>query len=161
MSLRAFLAVRMRLKRAGKRLVMTNGCFDVLHPGHIYYLERARGLGDALLVALNSDNSVRALKGTGRPVRQQSERAAMLAALAVVDYVVIFGGTTAQRVLKAAAPDIYVKGGDYTPGTLNRGEVSAVRDKGGRVRILPMLAGHSTTNFLRKLSAQGRGRLIL
>lgn len=159
LSLRSFLAVRRRLRRAGKKLVMTNGCFDVLHPGHIYYLARARKLGDALLVALNSDASVRALKGMGRPVRNQRERMLMLAALEMVDYVVVFPQVSAEKILKAVAPDVYVKGGDYTPATLNRGEVTAVRDRGGRVRILPVLEGYSTTSFLRKLEQAGRGRV--
>ena len=161
LSLRQFLAERKRLKRAGKKLVMTNGCFDLLHPGHVYYLSRAKKLGDKLLVALNSDCSVRALKGSERPLRNEKDRATMLAALESVDYVVVFRETTAEKILKAVRPDIYVKGGDYTPESLHRGEVTAVQDKGGRIRILPKLEGHSTTNFLRKLQQPGRGRLIL
>ncbi len=159
--LKAFLSERKRLKREGKKLVMTNGCFDILHPGHIYYLSAARRAGDALLVALNSDRSVRALKGPERPVRRQRDRALMLAALETVDYVVIFGEKTARRMIKAVHPDIYVKGGDYTTQTLNRGEVSAVMEKGGRIRIMPVLEGYSTTHFLRSLERKGRGRLIL
>ena len=158
MSLQRFAVERRRLKRARKKLVVTNGCFDILHLGHVYYLQRARKMGDALLVALNSDASVRALKGPERPVRNEKERATMLAALETVDYVVIFRQPTAERILKAVAPDVWVKGGDYTPGALNRGEVRAVQDKGGKIRLMPVLEGYSTTSFLRKLESEGRGR---
>jgi rfaE bifunctional protein nucleotidyltransferase chain/domain len=161
MTLRTFVAERKRLRRAGKKLVMTNGCFDVLHPGHVYYLTRARRMGDVLLVALNSDSSVRTLKGADRPVRKEKDRATMLAALEAVDYVISFRETTAENIIRAIGPDIYVKGGDYTPKTLNRGEVQAVMTRGGKIKIMPVLEGHSTTHFLRSLERKGRGRFIL
>ena len=138
-----------REKRNGRQVVFTNGCFDLLHPGHIGSLEQARGLGDALIVGLNSDASVRQLKGAGRPVLPERERAEILAALECVDGVLIFDDLTPQRVITALLPDVLVKGGDW-PGDkiVGREEVEAA---GGRVVSAPVLAGYSTTEILKKI----------
>ena len=131
------------------KLVFTNGCFDLLHPGHIRSLEYARSLGDALIVGLNSDASVRQLKGEGRPVIPERERAEILAALECVDAVIIFDDLTPQRVIAALLPDILVKGGDW-PGDqiIGREEVEAA---GGRVVSVPVVQGYSTTEILKKI----------
>jgi len=136
----------------GRKLVVTNGCFDLLHLGHVTYLETARGLGDGLLVGLNSDASVRALKGPGRPINPEADRAAVLAALECVSGVCIFAEKRALRFLIAAQPDIYVKGGDYTPETLDPEERRAVEQAGGQVIILPLVPGRSTTALLEKIA---------
>ena len=136
----------------GRKLVVTNGCFDILHVGHATYLEAARNLGDALLVGVNGDNAARQLKGPGRPVNSESDRAAVLAALASIDGVCIFAEKTAVNFLAAARPDIYVKGGDYTPDTLNQEERWTVEQAGGKIVIIPFLPGKSTTALLEKIS---------
>jgi D-glycero-beta-D-manno-heptose 1-phosphate adenylyltransferase len=145
-------AWRAAVRTAGKRLVVTNGCFDLLHPGHVTYLENARNLGDALLVGLNGDEATRQLKGPGRPVNCESDRASVLAALASVDGVCIFAEKTATRFLSAAQPDIYVKGGDYTLDTLSQEERGAVEQAGGKIVIVPFVPGKSTTALLEKIS---------
>jgi D-glycero-beta-D-manno-heptose 1-phosphate adenylyltransferase len=142
---------RAAIRASARRLVVTNGCFDLLHLGHVTYLETARNHGDALLVGLNSDESVRQLKGRGRPLTEEQERAAVLAALESVDGVCIFGERTATRFLTAAQPDIYVKGGDYTLDTLDRDERQAVERVGGRIIIIPFLPGRSTTALIEKI----------
>ncbi len=138
-----------REKRNGRRVVFTNGCFDLLHPGHIRSLELARALGDALIVGLNSDSSVRQLKGQGRPVIAESERAEILAALESVDAVVIFDDLTPREVIARLLPDVLVKGGDW-PGDqiIGREEVEAA---GGRVVSIPVVPGYSTSAILRKI----------
>jgi len=138
-----------REKRNGRRIVFTNGCFDLLHPGHIGSLEQARALGDALIVGLNSDASVRQLKGAGRPVLPERERAEILAALECVDAVVIFNEPTPREVIARLLPDVLVKGGDW-PGDqiVGREEVEAA---GGRVVSIPVVPGYSTTEILRKI----------
>jgi rfaE bifunctional protein nucleotidyltransferase chain/domain len=138
-----------RDKRNGRRVVFTNGCFDLLHPGHIELLQQARTLGDVLIVGLNSDESVRRLKGAGRPVLPEKERAEILAALEAVDAVVIFGEPTPREVIAALLPDVLVKGGDW-PGDqiVGRAEVEAA---GGRVVSVPVVQGYSTTEVLRKI----------
>jgi rfaE bifunctional protein nucleotidyltransferase chain/domain len=138
-----------REKRNGRRIVFTNGCFDLLHPGHIGSLEQARALGDALIVGLNSDGSVRQLKGAGRPVLPERERAEILAALECVDAVVIFDEPTPREVIARLLPDVIVKGGDW-PGDqiVGREEVEAA---GGRVVSIPVVPGYSTTAILRKI----------
>ena len=138
-------------KRNGKRVVFTNGCFDLLHPGHVKLLEAARAHGDALVVGLNSDESVRTLKGPGRPVISEAERAEILAALECVDAVVIFNELTPQKTVAALLPDILVKGGDW-PGNqiVGREEVEAA---GGKVILIDVVQGHSTTEILRKIRA--------
>jgi rfaE bifunctional protein nucleotidyltransferase chain/domain len=145
-------AWRAALRAAGRKLVVTNGCFDILHPGHVTYLENARNLGDALLVGLNGDEATRQLKGPGRPVNSEADRAAVLAALASVDGACIFAEKTATRFLAAAQPDIYVKGGDYTLATLNQEERHAVESAGGKIVIVPFVPGKSTTALLEKIS---------
>ncbi len=143
---------RAALRQSGKKLVVTNGCFDILHPGHVTYLATARNLGDVLLVGLNSDASVRQLKGPERPVNEEMDRAIVLAALESVSAVCIFADKTAIRFLAAAQPDIYVKGGDYTLETINQAERRAVEQAGGKVVILPVVPGKSTTALLAKLA---------
>jgi D-glycero-beta-D-manno-heptose 1-phosphate adenylyltransferase len=136
-------------KRNGRRVVFTNGCFDLLHPGHIRSLEHARELGDVLIVGLNSDASVRRLKGEGRPAIPERERAEILAALETVDAVVIFDEPTPHEVIARLLPDVLVKGGDW-PGDqiVGREEVEAA---GGRVVSVPVVPGYSTTEILRKI----------
>jgi len=143
-----------RKKRNGRRVVFTNGCFDLLHPGHIRSLELARELGDALVVGLNSDTSVRQLKGEGRPVISALERAEILAALESVDAVVIFDDLTPREVIAALLPDVLVKGGDW-PGDriVGREEVEAA---GGRVVSMPVVPGYSTTAVLQKIRQGAR-----
>jgi D-glycero-beta-D-manno-heptose 1-phosphate adenylyltransferase len=138
-----------RQNRNGRRIVFTNGCFDLLHPGHIRSLEQARELGDALVIGLNSDASVRQLKGEGRPVIAERERAEILAALESVDAVVIFDAPTPRELIAALLPDVLVKGGDW-PGDqiVGREEVEAA---GGRVVSIPVVPGYSTTAILRKI----------
>jgi D-beta-D-heptose 7-phosphate kinase/D-beta-D-heptose 1-phosphate adenosyltransferase len=138
-----------REKRNGRRVVFTNGCFDLLHPGHIRGLELACALGDVLIVGLNSDASVRQLKGEGRPVISESERAEILAALESVDAVVIFDELTPREVISRLLPDVLVKGGDW-PGDqiVGREEVEAA---GGRVVSVPVVPGYSTSAILRKI----------
>jgi len=142
---------RAAMRASGKRLVVTNGCFDLLHLGHVTYLESARQQGDALLVGVNSDNAVRQLKGPDRPVTPENDRAAVLAALESVDGVCIFAESTATRFLAAAQPDIYVKGGDYTLDTLNQEERRTVERAGGKIVIIPFVPGRSTTATLKKI----------
>jgi rfaE bifunctional protein nucleotidyltransferase chain/domain len=138
-----------REKRNGRRVVFTNGCFDVLHPGHIRTLEHARELGDALIVGINSDASVQQLKGAGRPLIPQNERAEILAALASVDAVVIFNEPTPRETIAALLPDVLVKGGDWADNKIiGREEVEAA---GGRVVSIPVVPGYSTTEILRKI----------
>jgi D-beta-D-heptose 7-phosphate kinase/D-beta-D-heptose 1-phosphate adenosyltransferase len=138
---------------AGRRVVFTNGCFDLLHPGHIRSLEEARALGDALIVGLNSDKSVRELKGEGRPILPELERAEILAALECVDAVVIFEELTPQRVIAELLPDVLVKGGDW-PGDqiVGREEVEAAGGKVVRATVIP---SYSTSAMLRKIRAAG------
>jgi rfaE bifunctional protein nucleotidyltransferase chain/domain len=145
-------AWRAAMRASGKKLVVTNGCFDLLHLGHVTYLESARNLGDALLVGLNGDGSVRQLKGEGRPVHPETDRAPVLAALESVNGVCIFAEKTATRFLAAAQPDIYAKGGDYTLATVNQDERRAVESAGGRIVIIPIVPGKSTTALLEKIS---------
>jgi D-glycero-beta-D-manno-heptose 1-phosphate adenylyltransferase len=143
---------RAGVRASGKRLVVTNGCFDLLHLGHVTYLETARSQGDALLVGLNGDGSVGQLKGAGRPVNPEQDRAAVLAALASVDGVCIFAEPTANRFLALARPDIYAKGGDYTLDTINPEERRTVEEAGGKIVIIPVVPGKSTTALLKKIS---------
>jgi len=140
------------LRQGGKRLVLTNGCFDLLHVGHVRYLKEAKSLGDLLIVGLNSDDSVRRLKGEGRPLMPLEERAEILAALEVVDYVVIFEEDTAEKLVSALRPDLYVKGGTYT--LQNLPEASAVTRYGGEVRILSLTPGLSTSELADRILAR-------
>ena len=145
-------AWRKQFCATGKKLVVTNGCFDILHLGHVTYLENARNFGDALLLGVNSDAAVSGLKGPGRPVNSETDRALVLAALASVDGVCIFTDTTATKFLAAAQPDIYVKGGDYTLETLNQDERRTVESAGGKIVLVPFVPGKSTTGLLEKIS---------
>jgi rfaE bifunctional protein nucleotidyltransferase chain/domain len=143
--------VRDEMEAAGQRLVFTNGCFDLLHAGHVRYLRQARGLGEALAVGLNSDRSVRELKGEGRPVNAEEDRAEVLAALGSVDYVVIFDGKRATDVLSTVRPHLYAKGGDYTADSLDPEERAALEKAGTEIRILPLVPGRSTTSTLGRI----------
>jgi rfaE bifunctional protein nucleotidyltransferase chain/domain len=138
--------------RGRKKLVVTNGCFDLLHLGHVTYLETARNLGDRLLVGVNSDAAVRGLKGEGRPVNSEEDRAGVLAALEAVDAVCIFPDVRATNFLLAVGPDVYVKGGDYTLETLDQEERRMVEAAGGKIHLLPFVPGKSTTGLLKKIS---------
>lgn len=135
---------------AGKKLVLTNGCFDLLHTGHVRYLQQARACGDALIVAVNSDTSVRELKGAERPLNGEADRAEVLAALRCVDHVTIFAGKRVTDVIRALRPALYAKGGDYTPETLDPEERAALGEVGTEIRILQLVPGRSTTGLLEK-----------
>ena len=147
----ALAAQRVRLGAEGGRLVLTNGCFDLLHTGHVRYLQAARGLGDALAVAVNADASVRALKGPGRPLNPAEDRAEVLAALACVDFVTIFDEPRATRLLAQVRPHVYVKGGDYTLETLHPEERGVLLGAGARIEFVPMVAGRSTTRLVQAM----------
>ena len=136
---------------AGKRLVLTNGCFDLLHTGHVRYLQQARQCGDALLVAVNSDVSVKELKGPGRPLNGELDRAEVLAALRCVDHVTIFAGKRVTEVIRTLRPAIYAKGGDYTLETLDAGERAALDEVGAEISLLQLVPGRSTTSLLGKV----------
>lgn len=140
------------VRKSGRKLVATNGCFDLLHLGHVSYLEAARNQGDVLLVGVNGDEGVRQLKGPTRPINNEQDRAAVLAALQSVDGVCIFAEKRATLFLAQAKPDIYVKGGDYTLETLDQDERRTVEQAGGRIVILPFVPGKSTTSVLEKIS---------
>ncbi len=145
----------MRVRARGGTVVATGGCFDLLHAGHVSTLEAARGLGDCLVVCMNSDASVRRLKGPDRPLVPQEDRAAVLSALACVDAVVVFDEDTPEAVLERLRPDLFAKGGDYAVGELP--EAAAMSRWGGEVVILPYLDGRSTTGLLRTVLAPGSG----
>jgi rfaE bifunctional protein nucleotidyltransferase chain/domain len=138
------------IRAAQRRLVLTNGCFDLLHVGHVRYLEQARGLGDVLVVAINGDESVRALKGVGRPLNSEGDRAEVLAALECVDFVTIFPALRATRVIETVRPAIYVKGGDYTPERLDPEEVGALKAVGAEIKTLPLVPGKSTSSLIKR-----------
>ena len=149
MSPEKMLRERQRLRAAGKRLVFTNGVFDLLHVGHVRYLTQARGLGDALVVAINSDRTVRELKGPDRPIFDQAERAEILAALRVVDYVMVFDDVSPRGLIAELLPDVLVKGGDYGLDQIHgREEVEAA---GGNVISLPFVEGASTTTLIERM----------
>jgi rfaE bifunctional protein nucleotidyltransferase chain/domain len=137
------------IREAGGRVVFTNGCFDLLHPGHVSYLRTARSLGDALVVGLNSDASVRRLKGPSRPVVPEKDRATVLEALGSVDAVVIFGEDTPIRLMRRLEPAVYVKGGDYRVEDLPEAEVA--REAGAEVRIISFEPGYSTSALIEKI----------
>ena len=139
-----------QMRAAGRKLVFTNGCFDLLHVGHTRYLQQARAMGDALIVAVNSDVSVRALKGPTRPINSEDDRAEVLAGLFCVDHVVIFDDVRVANVIRTVRPHLYVKGGDYTLETLHPEEVAALKEAKSELRILPLVPGRSTTLTLRR-----------
>ena len=142
---------RGQIRDKGQQLVVTNGCFDILHVGHIRYLHSARMEGDLLLVGLNGDESIRQLKGEGRPVNPESDRALLLAALECVDAVCVFPEKRATRFLSEAKPDIYVKGGDYTLETLDPDERKSVESVQGRIVFIPFVTNRSTSNLINKI----------
>ena len=149
------MAWRGQLRAAGKRVVLTNGVFDLLHTGHLYYLKQARALGDALIIALNADASVRALKGPARPVQNEEQRAYALGALECVDAVVIFRTPRLTEEIRALRPDVYCKAGDYTLEKLDPGERGALQEVGARIEFMPFLPGFSTTSLIARIKAAG------
>jgi rfaE bifunctional protein nucleotidyltransferase chain/domain len=140
-----------KLRAASRKLVSTNGCFDLLHVGHVRYLQAARALGDLLAVGLNGDGSVRELKGPGRPINNEKDRAEVLAALECVDLVTIFPDALATRFISASMPAVYVKGGDYSSETLNPQELAALKDVGAEIRIIPFEKGYSTSLLMEQV----------
>ena len=140
-----------RLQRNHKRIVWTNGCYDILHAGHVLYLQKAKETGDVLIVGLNSDESIRAVKGPTRPIVSQGERAIVMAALECVDYVIIFPETSPYSIIETLQPDVYAKGGDYTLDTINQQERRLVEGYGGEIALLPGVAGSSTTAVINKI----------
>ena len=143
--------MRAQMHARGQKLVFTNGCFDLLHAGHVRYLQAARALGEALVVALNGDDSVRALKGPKRPINDERDRAEVLAGLACVDFVTIFHDPRVTDVIAKVRPHVYAKGGDYTVDSLDPGERAALESAGTEIRILPLVPGKSTTAMLERM----------
>ena len=138
------------LKKQGLKIVTTNGCFDILHVGHLRYLKKAKSFGDILVVALNSDSSTRALKGESRPINNQNDRAELLSNLNCVDIVVIFDEISPEKLLVEIAPDIHTKGADYTIETLP--EAKAIIEAGGKIEFIEFVEGKSTTNTIKKIN---------
>ena len=149
LSLPAMVRERRKLRRLGKRVVFTNGTFDILHRGHVTYLQAARRLGDVLVVGLNTDDSIRRIKGPQRPINPNRDRAGVLAALGCVDYVVFFGDDTPARLIQALLPDVLVKGADWKKGAIVGGDV--VEANGGNVRRIRLVQGRSTTNVIQRI----------
>ncbi|MBU0605381.1 MAG: D-glycero-beta-D-manno-heptose 1-phosphate adenylyltransferase [Candidatus Omnitrophica bacterium] len=145
----ALVRVVARLRSGNKRVVFTNGCFDILHVGHVAYLKRARELGDVLVVGLNSDSSVRDIKGKLRPINKEADRAIVLSALYFVDFVTIFDGATPERLIRAVKPDILVKGADWKAEEIVGADF--VKSYGGRVVRIPFIKGYSTTSVIDKI----------
>lgn len=146
-----------KLRSAGKRIVATNGCFDLLHVGHVRYLQAARALGDVLIVGLNGDRSVHELKGAGRPLMTQHDRAEILAALESVDLVTVFPEIRATKFLAAVRPAVYVKGGDYTSETLDQEEGMILKDVGAAIRLIPFEKGYSTSGLVEQICTSRSG----
>ena len=149
------VAERVKLCTAGRKLVLTNGVFDLLHPGHLHSLQAARALGDALFVAINADASVRAIKGPARPVQSEEQRAYGLGALACVDGIVIFREPRLTAEIRALQPDVYCKAGDYTLDKLDPGERAALEQVGAKISFVPYLPGFSTTDLIARIKAVG------
>jgi rfaE bifunctional protein nucleotidyltransferase chain/domain len=145
------LARREQLRLSGETVVLTNGCFDLLHPGHIYYLNEAAKLGSELWIALNGDESVRALKGPSRPLIDERERAYALGSLRSVKEVFVFGTPRLTAEIRALKPDVYVKAGDYTIESLDAGERTALQEVGARIQFIPFLEGFSSTSLMEKI----------
>ena len=143
------------LRAAGKKVVLTNGVFDLLHTGHLYYLQQARAQGDALFIALNADASVRALKGPLRPIQDEEQRAYALGALTCIDAVFVFSTPRLDAEIRALSPDVYCKAGDYTLEKLDPGERTALQSVGARIAFMPFLPGFSTTSLIAKIKAAG------
>ncbi len=150
-TLQELLAIRDDARKAGKRVVWTNGCYDILHAGHVLYLEKARRLRDLLFVGLNSDASIRLTKGPLRPIVHEDERAIVISALSCVDYVIIFQEDSPVSIIQSLEPDVYAKGGDYTIDTINQEERRVVESYGGEIALLPGIAGNSTTAVINKI----------
>ena len=142
------------LRAGGQKIVFTNGCFDILHAGHVRYLAQARSFGDCLVLGLNMDASVHRLKGPTRPINNEQDRAEVVGALKSVDYVVLFGEQTAETLIAKVKPDVYAKGGDYTLDTLP--EAKIVQSYGGRVEFIDLVQGRSTTNVIEKIKETGK-----
>ena len=140
------------LRDGGQKVVFTNGCFDILHAGHVRYLNKARSFGDCLVLGLNTDSSVRRIKGPSRPINSELDRAEVAGALKAVDYVVLFDETTAEELIRQVHPDVYVKGGDYTIETLPEGQI--VLGYGGSVELVNLVEGRSTTNVIAKIKGE-------
>lgn len=149
----ALIQVRKQLKQEGKKVVFTNGCFDIVHRGHVEYLTRAKALGDVLVVGMNTDASIRRIKGPKRPVVEEDDRAFVLAAFQIVDYVCLFGEDTPYELIKAVVPDVLVKGSDWTVETIVGRDI--VEATGGRVQTIDFIPRSSTTNLIQKI-ANGR-----
>ncbi len=148
-TLAKLVRLRRSLARRGKKVVFTNGTFDIVHRGHVEYLAAARKLGDVLIVGLNTDASIRRIKGTNRPINHNADRAAVLAALAAVDYVVFFGDDTPARLIDRIIPDVLVKGADWKPGSIVGADT--VLAHGGHVRTIRLTRGRSTTNVINRV----------
>jgi rfaE bifunctional protein nucleotidyltransferase chain/domain len=146
---------REQLRQEGRRVVLTNGVFDLLHTGHIYSLIAARKLGDALIIAMNADTGVRALKGPARPIQNQEQRAYALGALECIDAVVLFSAPRLTAEIRALRPDVYCKAGDYTLEKLNPEERAALREVGAQIEFLPFLSGFSTSDLIARIKAAG------
>jgi rfaE bifunctional protein nucleotidyltransferase chain/domain len=157
-SLAKLIPILERLRRQGRKAVFTNGCFDILHAGHVRYLSRASRLGDVLIVGLNSDSSVKRLKGKQRPIMPQKDRAEILAALASVDYVVVFGEDTPLKLIQKVKPDILVKGGDYKADKIVGADL--VRSYGGRTVTIPLIKDKSTTGVFRSIIRRYGGKIL-
>jgi len=155
-SLNRLLKLRKQFQLEGKSVVFTNGCFDLLHVGHVRYLQQAKTLGDILIVGLNSDSSIKRVKGPERPLMSQEDRAEILSALSCVDYVIIFDELTPEKLIFKLKPDIHCKGGDYANGKPIP-EARVVKSYGGRVEILSYYPGHSTTDLIEKILRIYRG----
>lgn len=151
-SLEDSVRIRETMRKNGKTFVLTNGCFDLLHPGHLSYLREAKNKGDALWIALNGETSVRELKGPTRPIMSDAQRAYMLANLEVIDGIVIFNTPRLNNEILALKPDIYVKAGDYTIETLNPQERAALEAVNAKIEFIPFLQGYSTTNLINKIA---------
>lgn len=149
LSLKRIVEIKKKLKRDGKKVVFTNGCFDILHPGHIHLLKRAKRLGDVLIVGLNSDSSIKRIKGQKRPIFSEKQRALILSSIYFVDYIVIFNEDTPLKLIKAIEPDILVKGADWNKNSIVGKDL--VEGLGGKVVRIPILKGFSTTSIIQKL----------
>ena len=152
LSLKKLPVWRQKLRESNRRLVVTNGCFDLLHAGHVTYLEQSAAQGDLLLVGRNGDDSVRELKGSGRPVNGEEDRALVLAGLESVGAVVVFHEKNAVNFLRMAQPDVYVKGGDYTLETLVTDEREVIEESGGEIVIIPFVPGKSTSSIIERMN---------
>ena len=147
-----------KMRSAGKKIAATNGCFDLLHVGHVRYLQAARALGDLLVVGLNGDRSVVELKGEGRPITPERDRAEILAALECVDLVTVFPEVRASKFLAAVRPAVYVKGGDYAPQTLDQEELAILKDIEAAIRLIPFEAGYSTSGLIEQICKSRSGK---